>query len=111
MYVDNVLAISDDPKAIMGGIQHRCKFKNDKVEEPSSYLGARLGKKNINGEMMWGMASVNYINASLKNLKALLEGTHWKIPSQVTMSMSSDFVPLSLGSLGEKSKCSLKGQK
>jgi hypothetical protein len=48
MYVDDILAVSATPLPIMQEIQDMVKFKNDKIEEPMNYLGARLQKKNIN---------------------------------------------------------------
>ena len=40
IYVDNILAISMQPRDVMKDIERRFKLKNYKVEEPSSYLGA-----------------------------------------------------------------------
>jgi hypothetical protein len=48
MYVDNILAVSATPLPIMQEIQDMVKFKNDKSEETTNYLGAGLQKKNIN---------------------------------------------------------------
>lgn len=41
-YVDDILAILHNPRVIMDDFKIRFTFKNDKVEEPSSYLGAKL---------------------------------------------------------------------
>jgi hypothetical protein len=49
MCVDDMLAISADPMPIMLDIQGMVRFKNDKIEEPSNHLQARLQKKTING--------------------------------------------------------------
>ena len=43
-YVDNVLAISDMPMRIMDGIRSVFKLKDDKVEVPEVYLGAKLSQ-------------------------------------------------------------------
>ena len=42
VYVDDLLAISIDPMAIMKDITTVFKFKNDKIEVPDTYLGACL---------------------------------------------------------------------
>ena len=42
MYVDDILTISMQPRYVMKDIERRFKLKNDKVKEPSSYLGALL---------------------------------------------------------------------
>ena len=49
MYVDDILAISMQPRDVMKDIERRFKFKNDKVKQPSSYLDAQLQKKVIFG--------------------------------------------------------------
>ena len=43
-YVDDVLAISANPKATMKGVQAKFKLKDDKLEEPKVYQGASLSK-------------------------------------------------------------------
>ena len=43
-YVDNVLAVLDDPKSMLQGLQSTIKLKDDKIDEPDMYLGAQLGK-------------------------------------------------------------------
>eukprot|EP00978_Attheya_sp_CCMP212_P034976 scaffold149828_cov60-Attheya_sp.AAC.1 len=93
MYVDNILALSIDPRVILVDIQTSFKFKNDKIEPPSSYLGARLQEKEINGRMCWTMTSVDYVNATIKNVEKTVEGTRWKLPTKVTTPMMSNFMP------------------
>ena len=44
VYVDDVLRMSDVPSNTMKGIQHSFKIKNDKIEEPTIYLGAEISK-------------------------------------------------------------------
>eukprot|EP00978_Attheya_sp_CCMP212_P004831 scaffold10628_cov48-Attheya_sp.AAC.2 len=73
MYVDDILALSIDPKVILVDIQTSFKFKNDKIEPSSSYLGARLQEKEINGRMCWTMTSVDYVNATIKNVEKTVE--------------------------------------
>jgi hypothetical protein len=76
MYVDDFLALLlIDPRAILVDIQTSFKFKNDKIEPPSSYLGARLQEKEINERKCWTMTSVDYINATIKNIEKTVEGT------------------------------------
>ena len=43
-YVDNILSISHCPDVTMDGIRARFTLKNNKVEEPTNYLGAQLSK-------------------------------------------------------------------
>ena len=44
VYVDDVLCMSDQPMNTMKGIKYSFKIKNDKIEEPSMYLGAEISK-------------------------------------------------------------------
>ena len=77
----------------MEDIQRRFKFKNDKVEEPSNYLGARLQKKTINGVQCWTMTSLDYIKASIANVEQTIKGTRWKIPNKVQTPMVASYSP------------------
>jgi hypothetical protein len=43
-YVDDVLCMSHDAMKTMKGIQRSFKLKDDKIEEPDTYLGAGLSK-------------------------------------------------------------------
>lgn len=45
------------------------KFKNDKVCEPETCLGAKVQKKSINGKPCQTISSVDYINAAIKNIE------------------------------------------
>ena len=46
-YVDNVFGISMNAKELLQEIQKGFKFKKDKIELPSMYLGAKLSVTNI----------------------------------------------------------------
>ena len=69
------------------------KFKNDKVCEPETYLGARLQKKSINGKSCWTMTSVDYINAAVKNIKEATKATRWKLPTKAQTPTVSSYTP------------------
>ncbi len=57
MYVDDILSIACDPKSILEDVQKTFKLKNDKIEPPDYYLGAKLQEKPINGTRCWTMTS------------------------------------------------------
>lgn len=92
-YVDDILAIDLDPDAIMTQIGERFKFKNNEVKEPSSYLGAKLQRRNLHGIPMWTMSSENYTAAALKNVEDQLRGTRWSLPKHVTTPLPPDYHP------------------
>ena len=52
MCVDEILAISIDPTEILKSMEVKTvKYKNGKIAPPEMYLGARMKKKIINGNM------------------------------------------------------------
>jgi Reverse transcriptase (RNA-dependent DNA polymerase) len=51
MYVDDILAISLEPQHILEEVQKTFKLKNDKIEPPEFYLGAKLHEKILNVRM------------------------------------------------------------
>ena len=56
-YVDDVLSMSDNPLRTMKQIQSKFKLKDDKIEEPTNYLGADLSKMvNEDGDECWDMS-------------------------------------------------------
>ena len=93
VYVDDLLAISIDPMKIMTEITTAFKFKNDKIEIPDTYLGAKIQIKNINDHDCWTMTSSEYIKAAVKNVEEKLSKEGLRLPSKVTTPMSSNFVP------------------
>ena len=72
MYVDDILAISCDAESILQDIQSTFKLKNDKIEPPEFYLGAKLQEKLINNVRCWTvMSQQDYIKAAVKMWKKL----------------------------------------
>ena len=48
-YVDDILSMSHYPQAALIAVTSTFKLKDDKIEEPEMYLGAKLGKIDIDG--------------------------------------------------------------
>jgi hypothetical protein len=93
MYVDDILAISHCPMPMMEEIQRMVKFKNDKIEEPLNYLGAKLQRKEINGVTSWTITSADYIKAAIENAEEGIRNKRWKLPTKVTTPMTNSYVP------------------
>ena len=93
MYVEDILAISIQPKNVMKDIGRRLKFKNDKVEEPSSYLGARLQKKVINGWDYWTVTSLDYVKAAVAKVEEAVKKTTRQLPNKVLTPMMQSYLP------------------
>ena len=89
-YVDDVLAISQDPMRTIEGIQSMFKLKDDKAEPPDIYLGATLEQvETQGGTKCWSMSSEQYVKAAVTNLEATLSKQDMRLPtSLVPMSVS-----------------------
>ena len=93
MYMDDILAISMQPRDAMKGIERRFKFKNDKVEEPSSYLGAQLQKKVINVWDCWTVTILDYVKAAVATVKEDVKKTTRQLPNKVLTPMVQSYLP------------------
>ena len=93
-YVDDVLSISHDPTATMKGIQMKFKLKDDKIEEPDTYLGAELSKMdNEQGDLCWAMSSDKYCAAMVKNVEETLERKGLRLPSKCLSPLKHGYRP------------------
>ena len=83
-YVDDVLAIHEDPRITLGLImKKKFKLKNDKMDEPEMYLGAELSKMdNEDGDTCWSMSSDKYCSAMVANVEETLSRQGLRLPSQ-----------------------------
>ena len=67
---------------IMKQIKARFKLKDDKIEEPTSYLGAEIGKiLNEDGDECWSMSSEKCRTATVTNIEEVLKKKGLKLPS------------------------------
>ena len=93
-YVDDCLAISHNPKAIMQGIQSKFKLKNDKYDEPTIYLGATLAKMTTaSGIDCWTQSSDKYVAASIQSVETTLAEKGNKLPLKCLTPFSSGYRP------------------
>jgi hypothetical protein len=81
MYVDDILAISCDAKAISQDVQRTFELKNDRIDTSEFYLGAKLQEKPTNGLKCWTMTSRDYVNAAVENTEETLRGTRRQSPT------------------------------
>jgi hypothetical protein len=73
-YVDDLLCISYYPMKTMKRIQDKFKLKGDKIESPTDYLGAVLGKMETEGGgECWTQSADKYLAASVENVEARLK--------------------------------------
>ena len=93
IYVDDILKISMQTRYVMEDIEQRFKLKNDKVEEPSSYLGARLKKKVINGWDCWTVMSLDYVKAAVATVEEAIKKTTRNLPKTFLTPMVQSYLP------------------
>ena len=74
VYVDDILAISCDAKAIIKRIGEYFELKPSSIGEPDHYLGANVGKYQLpTGEECWYTSADDYADAAVANVKLMLE--------------------------------------
>jgi hypothetical protein len=94
MYVDDILAMSQDAQAILKEVQGTFKFKNDKIEPPEFYLGAKLQKKEINGYHCWTITSQDYVKAAVQNVEEVIKQNGRRLPtSHIDTPMNITYAP------------------
>ena len=93
VYVDDILAISHEPKRPMHDIQKAFKFKKDEIKAPDTYLGAKLEEKSINGRKVWTMTSRDYVKHAVKNVEDSLKKRGMKLQSKASTPMGSGYKP------------------
>ena len=93
-YVDDCLAINENPSATLERIKEKFKLKNDSMDEPDIYLGASLSKiDNEEGDECWAMSSDQYCAAFVANVEDSLEKRGLKLPSKCVTPLSSGYKP------------------
>ena len=93
-YVDDILAISLEPEEVLKSLKSETiRFKNDKIEAPEMYLGAKLQQKEINGVNCWTIGSVDYINAAVKTVESNIAKLRWRLPNKARTPMTASYYP------------------
>jgi len=92
-YVDDILCMSGKALEVMQQLQTKFKFKKDLIEPPESYLGAKLKKKIIDGDAMWAISSVDYVQAAIKTIEGSIEDKQWKLPRSAPTPMLTSYEP------------------
>ena len=82
-YVDDLLAISDNPSNVMKSIESKFRLKGDKAEKPETYLGGEMSEMdNADGDPCWAMSSDKYCQALVKNVEDDLAKKGLRLPSK-----------------------------
>jgi hypothetical protein len=73
VYVDNVLAISHEPKVLIDAIGEYYKVKPGSDKEPNIYLGANVEKLQMpDGREVWATSPCDYVKNAIKTVEGLL---------------------------------------
>ena len=83
VYVDDILCISHNTKAIMDELAALYRLKEGSVGPPERYLGADTKKTQANsGLECWAMSSDSYVKEAVKIVEGFIEadGMKWKKP-------------------------------
>jgi hypothetical protein len=73
VYVDDVLAISHEPKILIDAIGEYYKVKPGSDKEPDIYLGANVKKVQMpDGREVWATSPHDYIKNAIKTVEGLL---------------------------------------
>ena len=93
-YVDNVLAISHDPMKAIDGFRRSFTLKDNKAEEPETYLAASLEKMATDaGVDCWTMSSEKYCKAAVQNVESTLNAHGRRLPSKCRAPLKSGYRP------------------
>ena len=87
--------MSVDPESTLRGLQSVCifKLKDDKIAEPNIYLGAQMGRMDIDGRQCWMMSAEKYILASVRNVEEMLEKKGLRLPTKCYTPLPTDYRP------------------
>jgi hypothetical protein len=74
IYVDDILAVSHQPKLLIDAIGEYYKVKPDSDKEPEIYLGANAEKVQMpDGREFWATSPRDYVKNAIKTVESLLE--------------------------------------
>ena len=94
MYVDDILVISCHAREILEEVQKTIKLKNDRIEAPEYYLGAKLQEKTISGYKCWTITSQDYVKAAVQNVEETITNTRRRLPtSNIDTPMNTTLSP------------------
>jgi hypothetical protein len=74
IYVDDILAVSHQPKVLIDAIGEYYKVKPNSDKEPEIYLGANVEKVQMpDGREVWATSPRDYVKNAIKIVESLLE--------------------------------------
>jgi len=93
-YVDDVLAISHDPRKIMDYLNSAYTLKPDSVKEPTEYLGTQIKRYDLGEDgIAWAMSSDLYVKRAIADVETELGKVNQQLRSKVPTPMSGNYRP------------------
>lgn len=76
VYTDDILAISEDPMAILSCLDQHYVLKPSSIGKPTQYLGAQVKEWRLPGEpekIRWSLGSEKYVKEAIRNVSNWLD--------------------------------------
>ena len=96
-YVDDMIAIAEHAKAVLRELEKHFKFKKDKIEPPTDFLGAEVKHRTVpcdDTTMAWSMEGKKYITNSIINVEQNLAKRYLpKLPTKAPNPFPTNYRP------------------
>ena len=95
IYTDDVIAISEDPEAILKKLDSYFLLKPGSIGEPTTYLGATISSHLLDGDShkTWAIGSSAYLKESLRVVKSRIAPLQLSLKTKVSATMPSGYKP------------------
>ena len=95
VYTDDVIAISENPKAIMDKLNGFFVLKPDSIKEPTTYLGATISKHKLDGDdhFTWAIGSEAYLQEALRVVTKRIAPMQLTLKKKVYSTLPSGYKP------------------
>jgi len=95
VYTDDILAISENPRAILERLNEYYLLKGGTIEEPKQYLGSSISKFYLpdDPKPRWCQGSEQYIKEAVRNVKEWLEARGLTLKTKAPSVLPSGYKP------------------
>ena len=97
VYVDDCMSISENADGVLKEVQATFKLKGDKIEEPTTYLGAKLGQMEVgapgSGIMAWSTSAEDFVTTAVQDVERELASKGMKLPKKCGTPLPSTYRP------------------
>ena len=95
LYVDDVLAIGEQPELVLQKIDKYFGLKPGSLADPNQYLGAKVRPMTMaNGVVCWGMSASQYVQEAVRNVReecSELGDPRWRLPKRAVNPFPTDY--------------------